>query len=170
MARKPPEALKPFYIRPGQILRRSRPEQCPGTSFNVQLRQILNSPCEDNKKITNGRRIIEIAVEAAQNGHFNFFKEIFDRLEGKVPEHIIANVTEKYVEQEATEVAEVILNVINETLAQQLPPEQVDIIIDKLCRAIAQRLNVPTAYTGDLSKGIADAAPEIPPSIRERMR
>ena len=76
----PPEAHR---FKPGQSGNPSgRPK---GTSLTARLRKILDE-VEDGKTVA--QRLMEAGVEAAKKGDFRFWNAIFERMEGKVPDHL----------------------------------------------------------------------------------
>lgn len=56
-------------------------------SLTTKLRRILSEECKGYDD--RGDRVIELAVQAAENGDASFFKEIFNRIDGKVPDETI---------------------------------------------------------------------------------
>ena len=57
----------------------------PGESLTTKLRRVLDEP-EGNG--TKADKLIEMAVQAARGGDFRYFSEIFDRIDGKVPDRM----------------------------------------------------------------------------------
>jgi hypothetical protein len=54
------------------------------------LRQLLREPDPQDPTLTRGDRLIQIAYVHAAKGNFQFFKEIFERNDGKVPDRVEA--------------------------------------------------------------------------------
>lgn len=62
--------------------------QRPGPSLTTRLKLLLTEPVDPNDRegVTRGERLMELAIKAAEDGDYRFFKEILDRVEGKVPD------------------------------------------------------------------------------------
>lgn len=72
-----------YRIKKGEVLNpKGRPK---GRSLHDRLRAILDDP-------ENGERIVEelvmTAINAANDGDFRFWKEIVERIDGKVPQRL----------------------------------------------------------------------------------
>lgn len=63
----------------------------PGASLTHHLKRALNECNEQGMSF--GEELMRMGVEAARMGNFKFFKEIFERVEGKVPENILASIS-----------------------------------------------------------------------------
>jgi hypothetical protein len=57
-----------------------------GESLTTKLRRVLDEPDTDHG--TKADKLIAAAVEAAGNGDVRYFKEILDRIDGKVPDRV----------------------------------------------------------------------------------
>jgi len=55
-----------------------------GPHLTTLLREALSQPDEDYG--TKAEKLIAVAMKYAQKGDFRFFKEIMERIEGKVPD------------------------------------------------------------------------------------
>jgi hypothetical protein len=78
---KPPKATR---FKKGQS---GNPKGRPkGESLTTKLRRVLDEG--DPKHGSKAEALIAVAVSAARRGDFRFFKEIIDRMDGKVPERI----------------------------------------------------------------------------------
>ncbi len=70
-------------IKKGEVRNpKGRPK---GESLTTKIRRILDEP-EGNG--TKADKMMELAVQYARKGDFRFFKEIIDRMDGKVPDRI----------------------------------------------------------------------------------
>ncbi len=58
----------------------------PGESLTTKINRVLDEP--DAEHGTKADALISMAIRAAENGDFKFFKEIIDRRDGKVPDRI----------------------------------------------------------------------------------
>ena len=68
----------------------------PGTrSLTAILRRLLDSrldPNDPDNLRTNGEEMIHAAIHHAHCGNSSFFKEILERMDGKIPERIEAKI------------------------------------------------------------------------------
>jgi hypothetical protein len=75
------------HLRPCKKGERRNPHGRPkGENLTTKLRRVLDE--DDPKYGTKGDALIAIAVAAAKKADFRFFKEIIDRMDGKVPERL----------------------------------------------------------------------------------
>ena len=70
---------------PGPHGKPGRPPNTSGRPLTHYLKQALQECCEETGQ-PFGEKLIEMAVQEAVGGNYKFFKEIYDRVEGKVPE------------------------------------------------------------------------------------
>ena len=76
--------LVPHRFRPGQS---GNPNGRPrGTGLSDRLRKILDETVDGQ---TVAERLVQAGVDAAVRGDFRFWRYIFDRVEGKVPDCLI---------------------------------------------------------------------------------
>lgn len=75
--------------------------------MTAQLRQLFREPDPLDPSMTVAERLVKIAYIQAAKGNFQFFKEIWDRTEGKVPDKVEATLTDgwqmQYDDAEATD-------------------------------------------------------------------
>ena len=84
-----PEHLLPHLFKPGEAPKGAgRPKGRLG--LISQLRKILAE--QDSEGITRGQKVMNAMVGAAQRGDIRHIKEILDRIEGKVPERLVASL------------------------------------------------------------------------------
>ena len=55
-------------------------------SLTTILRNLLSEPGTDGK--TKGDELMELAVKHAKKGNYGFFREIYNRIEGKMPDKL----------------------------------------------------------------------------------
>lgn len=78
---------KPPKGRPFPKGNRANPKGRPkGESLTTKLRRVLDEPDEENG--TKADKLINAAVDAAGAGDVRYFKEIFERIEGKIPDRV----------------------------------------------------------------------------------
>lgn len=97
-------------------------------SMTHQLRRMLEEGVVvkrngKRKNVTTAEQLLEVAVKAARKGKFNFFKEIFDRMDGKVPDHVIMDATKRVIKQEAESIAAEMLQLMSTALEKHLPDD-----------------------------------------------
>lgn len=63
-------------------------------TMTTKLRQLLREPDPNNPGMSRGDRLIQMAYVHAAKGNFQFFKEIFERNDGKVPDKVEAVLSE----------------------------------------------------------------------------
>jgi hypothetical protein len=80
-----PDKIKPHQWRKGQPSPNPK-GRAKGESLTTKIRNVLTEPDADHG--TKADKLIATAVTLAQTGDFRFFKEIIDRLDGKVPDRI----------------------------------------------------------------------------------
>lgn len=79
------EHLKPHQWKPGQSGNPSgRPKGA--VSLTAKLRQALE--VEIKPGLTTADLLVKVAIKAASKGDYKFWKEILDRIDGKVPDKI----------------------------------------------------------------------------------
>lgn len=94
------------------------------------------------KNITTAEQLIEVAVKAARKGKFNFFKEIYERIDGKVPDHLIQETTKRMVKQEAANIAAEIMDLVSKTLEKHIDDDaKVADILVELADKLESRYN-----------------------------
>lgn len=76
--------------------------------------------------------LAEMAVKAANNQDFRFFKEIWDRVDGKVPDHVVMESTKRMVAQEAATLAQELLGVVGETIDDYLDDDRAEAFMTAL--------------------------------------
>lgn len=68
--------------------------------------------------------LVDKAIEAAKRGKFSFFKEIFDRIDGKVPDHVILESTKKVIAQETEKAASKLLEIVSDKAEKYLSDDR----------------------------------------------
>jgi hypothetical protein len=83
----PPKRDERGYFLPGESGNPSgRPKGA--LSLTTILKDLLRQPMSEGSTQTRADQLMEIALLAAENAEFNFFREILDRIDGKVPERL----------------------------------------------------------------------------------
>lgn len=111
-----------------------------GIHMTTQLRWLLQQADPDEPTTTIGRQIIKTAVTAAKNGNFMFFKEIIDRIDGKVPERLMIDMTERMVKDQAAKLCETILEETEKVCREFVPADRLTEVVFKIGEALFKRL------------------------------
>ena len=112
--RNVPDHLRNFVWRPGQSGNpKGRPKGKVG--LTDRLRSLLLTPIEGRSvdKDRKGKKapqlvadeLMGLAVQAARKGDYRFFQHIYERIEGKVPEHLVIEAAKQMIAQEAEALA-----------------------------------------------------------------
>lgn len=140
-----------------------------GIHMTTQLRWLLQQPDPDEPTTTIGRQIIKTAVDAAKRGNFMFFKEIIDRIDGKVPERLMIDMTERMVKDQAAKLCETILEETERVCREFVPADRMKDVVFRIGEALFNRLyqknpvTTLTPVSGGLVLDVASAVTPQPP-------
>jgi len=144
----PLEKIRPYMWKPGQS---GNPTGRPkgSISLSARLKRILQLPVKVNGSVLSADylvadNLIDIAITAAQQGRFPFFKEIIDRVDGKVPDHVVLENTKRLVATEAATIAREILTMAEDLARSYFDEAKVDGYVSTLEDQIANK------FAGDL--------------------
>ncbi len=117
------EALKKHQQKAGEpsINPSGRPK---GRSLTVMLRQAVDEELPTGQSV--GEAIIVMATKMARAGQFAYFKEIFDRLDGKVPDRVLNEMTQRFVAGEVSTFAAMMVGTVLDLAADFLEGEQLE--------------------------------------------
>ena len=79
-----------------------------------------------NQDYTYADLLAEMAMKAAANQDFRFFKEMWDRIDGKVPDHVVMESTRRMVAQEAATLAQDLLGVVGDVIDEYLDDDRAE--------------------------------------------
>lgn len=149
-SRNVPEQLKPYLFKPGVV---NNPKGRPKGSISLtsRLRKMLAEPAYKNDKDgkTKGDIVVEMAVAAAAQGDANFFKEIMNRIDGKVSDHIVVESAKKMVDQQAADVAAEVTQIAFEIVDRYIDNEDDQVaFVKELGEGLLSSLSIPAP--GDL--------------------
>lgn len=135
--------LRKYQFKPGQS---GNPSGRPKGTVNLtnKLRQLFQMPVRVKGKRANRNYIYadlfcEMAMEASLEGNFKFFKEIFDRVEGKVPDHVVMESAKKMLEVQAATLAQSMLDIVEEVSQEILSDPISDMFIDALGKRFEEK-------------------------------
>jgi len=147
-SRNVPPQLRGKNFQPG---RSGNPSGKPkGTiSLTSKLRKLLAQPAYNGtSEQTKGDVVVEMAVHAAAKGDSNFFKEIMNRIDGKVSDHVIVETAQKMVTQEIQRVSAAVVEIAIQLCDQFIADtdkatEFVDLLGQRLVEVLAAPANKP---------------------------
>ena len=135
--------LGKYQFKPGQS---GNPGGRPKGTVNLtnKLRQLFQMPVRVKGKRANKNYVYadlfcEMAMEAALEKNFKFFKEIFDRVEGKVPDHVVMESAKKMIDVQAATLAQSMLDIVEEVSSELLADNISDMFIDALGRRFEEK-------------------------------
>jgi len=112
-------------------------------SLTAQLRRLMqqNVRVRKNGRIyttTTGEQLLQMAMHAAKAGKFSFFKEIYDRMDGKVSDKLIVQTTKKMVIEELNNISGKIVNAVFEICPKYITSSKK---ADKFIQELATRMD-----------------------------
>jgi len=136
-------------------------------SLTNKLHKLLRLPVQvDGKPIddehTYGDLLVEIAIKAAGNGNYKFFKELFDRTDGKVPDHIVLENTKRLVSQQAGTIAQGLIVMVEDVASELLD----DDMAEKFMVALGEK--VAAKFSDDDEDDDSDAEAEAVAIVTKR--
>lgn len=144
---KVPPQLRAYSFKPGQS---GNPKggRSGRLSLTKRLRQLLSQPAfaNDPDGQTKADVVVEMAVQAAAQGDSNFFKEIMNRIDGKVSDHVIIDSAKRMVEQQAADLSAKVVEIAFEVVDKYIADEsEAAAFIAELSEQLLARLNVTPA-------------------------
>jgi hypothetical protein len=85
--------------------------------------------------------MMALAVQAARKGDYRFFQHIYERIEGKVPEHLVIEAAKKMVAQEAEALAMRLVKVATDVAEEVFGPTSAQKYAERLGIAVAERFS-----------------------------
>lgn len=135
--------LGKYQFKPGQS---GNPGGRPKGTVNLtnKLRQLFQMPVRVKGKRANKNYVYadlfcEMAMEAALEKNFKFYKEIFDRIEGKVPDHVVMESAKKMIDVQAASLAQSMLDIVEEVSTELLSDKISDMFIDALGKRFEEK-------------------------------
>lgn len=95
-----------------------------GRSLTVMLRQAVDEQLPSGQSV--GEAMIVMATKMARAGQFNFFNEIFNRLDGKVPDRVLNEMTQRFVADEVSNFSALIVGVVLDLAADFIEGDQLE--------------------------------------------
>ncbi len=106
-----------------------------GRSLTVMLRQAVDEELPTGQSV--GEAIIVMATKMARAGQFAYFKEIFDRLDGKVPDRVLNEMTQRFVADEVSGFAAMMVGTVLDLAADFLEGDQLELFAEQLQDRVA---------------------------------
>lgn len=146
-----PEQLRKFAWRPGQSGNPSGRKQ-GSVNLTGRLRALLLTPVEKpgkggaKKKREQQRTfaddMMSLAIQAARKGDYRFFQHIYERMEGKVPEHLVIERAKKMVAQEAEALAMRLVRTASDVAEEVFGPSAAKKYTERLGAAVSEGFKV----------------------------
>lgn len=144
--RKVPEQLKQYAFRPGHppTPGGGRPKGTP--SLTTRLRGILNTKIEgrDRKKgcpaVTYADELMALAVQAARRGDYRFFQHIYERMDGKIPDHVVIEEVQQMVAQESEKLTSEVVKIVGEVALTEFGVKRAAVFSEKLQAQMIERM------------------------------
>ena len=149
--RNVPAQLREFTWRPGQSGNlKGRPKGI--VNLTGRLRAVLTTPIDNGRKPKKGEprqtyadELMALAVQAARKGDYRFFQHIYERMEGKVPEHLVIEAAKKMVAQEAEALAMRLVKIATDTAEEVFGPASAQKYREKLAAVVTERFKAEDA-------------------------
>jgi len=143
-SREVPKHLRKYSFKPG---RSGNPKGRPkgSISLTAKLRKLLAQPAYNGtSEKTKGDVVVEMAIAAAAQGDSNFFKEIMNRIDGKVSDHVVVETAQKMVNQEIQRVSAAVVEIAIELCDQFIPdPDKATEFVGELGERLVEVLATP---------------------------
>lgn len=144
--RNVPEQLKKYAFRPGHppLPGAGRPKN--SVSLTTRLRNILAMPIEGREKkrgqppVTYADELMALAVQAARRGDYRFFQHIYERMDGKIPDHVVIEEVQAIVAQESEKVTEDVLKIVGDVVLEELGEKRASVLREKLGARLSEKL------------------------------
>ncbi len=141
-----PEQLKQYAFRPGHAPTPGGGRPKNSFSLTSRLRGILSMPIEGREKkkgkpaVTYADELMALAVQAARRGDYRFFQHIYERIDGKVPDHVVIEEVQQLVAQESDKTTEEVVKIVTEVALQELGEKRAGVFREKLTSAMSEKL------------------------------
>ena len=143
--RNVPKQLREYVWKPGQSGNPSgRPKGL--VSLTTRLRSILATPIEGKSKVkgkkaqTYGDEMMALAVQSARRGDYRFFQHIYERIDGKIPDHVVIEEVQQLVAQESEKLTEHLVKIVVGVVGEELGEKRGQVVVDKLTARISEQL------------------------------
>ncbi len=143
---KVPKQLKQYAFKPGHAPTPGGGRPAGTPSLTTRLRGILNTKIEgrDRKKgcpaVTYADELMALAVQAARRGDYRFFQHIYERMDGKIPDHIVVEEVQQLVEQEAEKLVQDLMKVVEEVTVKELGDKRAAVLNEKLQSQLTEKM------------------------------
>lgn len=104
-------------------------------SLTAILKRVMKEETLDNRTgdpITRGEKMIRTAMLQSELGEFKYFQELFNRIEGKVPDAIILQNAQEMVKQQAVQIALKVADIAEQVAGNYMDEESCDEFVMKL--------------------------------------
>lgn len=144
--RNVPDQLKQYAFKPGHAPTPGAGRPRGSFSLTARLRGILATPIEGREKkrgqpaVTYADELMALAVQAARRGDYRFFQHIYERMDGKIPDHVVVEEVQQIVAQESEKVTEDVLKIVGDVVLEELGEKRAAVLREKLGARLSEKL------------------------------
>jgi len=114
-------------------------------TLTAALRRIVHRRHVSGKTV--GEFLCEVATDQAAKGNFAFYKEIFDRLDGKIPEQLVISNMQRSMVQQAALIADGVVAAVQTVIPLYVEKVKVPEILEEIRKEIKKELKkVPNLF------------------------
>lgn len=141
-----PEQLKQYAFRPGNQAAKGHGRPKDSVGLTTRLRGLLATPIEGRAhpkgkaKVTYADELMSLALQAARRGDYRFFQHIYERVEGKIPDHLVVEEVQQLVAQESEKVTEDVVRIVTEVALAQLGEKRAAVFGEELRTQLTEKL------------------------------
>jgi len=112
-------------------------------SLTAILKRVMKEETADRlgNPITRGEKMIRTAMLQSELGEFKYFQELFNRIEGKVPDAIILQNAHEMVKQQAVQIALKVADIAELVASEYMDEESCDEFVMKLGEKLLEEFN-----------------------------
>lgn len=143
-----PEQLKQYAFKPGHAPTPGAGRPKGSVSLTTRLRGILNTKIEgrDRKKgcpaVTYADELMALAVQAARRGDYRFFQHIYERMDGKIPDHVVIEEVQQIVARESEKMTAELVEIIGDVALAEFGVKRAGVFREKLTEKMGERMGV----------------------------
>jgi len=132
-------------------------------SLTAILKRVVSEPTQHRgDRITRAEKMIRRAVMQSELGEFKFFQELWNRLEGKVPDALILQNAKQMIAQEAVQIAMQVADLAENVASKYMDEEDCSKFVtelgDELMKTLEQRTPQEVDDYEDSGDGNAESA------------
>jgi hypothetical protein len=146
-----PPQLRAFAFRPGHKPSRKAGRPKGSVSLTTRLRCLLATPIEGRNhpkgkaRQTYADEFIALGLQAARRGDPRFFQYIYDRIDGKIPDHLVLEKAKEMVQQEGQKLAAKLVEMATAAAEEMFGEQRGKEFSDMLSIRVAELAKEPDA-------------------------